>query len=105
MNRIVGVGLLASAFAPLVALVAILRIDDLGLWGWAILGACALAEGLLYVVLRALQRIGTTAVGSTSVRHADERVRAFTSGYVTPVVVAAFGKAETPTIIATSALV
>jgi hypothetical protein len=105
VTRTVGVGLLAAAFAPMVALLAVLRLDDLGRWGLVILAACVLAEALLYFVLRALRGIGTRTVESTSVRRADERVLAFTSGYVAPLVVAAFGKPQAPTIIATAALV
>ncbi len=105
MTRVVGLGLLASAFAPLVALLAVLRIDDLGWLGWAILGVCVTAMILLYFVLRSLAGIQSRSVDTTAVRHEDERVLGFTSGYVVPVVVALFGASGAATVVATTALV
>jgi hypothetical protein len=105
MTRVVGVGLLASAFAPLVALLAVLRFNELGWVSWLILAACLTAIVLLVLVLRSLAVIQARSVESTSVRRADERVLAFTSSYLLPVVVALFGGSGAPTIVATSALV
>jgi hypothetical protein len=105
MTRVVGVGLLASAFAPVVALLAVLRFNELGRVSWLILAACLTAIVLLVLVLRSLAVIQARSVESTSVRRADERVLAFTSSYLVPVVVALFGGSGTPTIVATSALV
>lgn len=54
MTRVVGVGLLASAFAPLVALLAILKLHHLRWVGWLVLAACLAAFLLLALVLRSL---------------------------------------------------
>ena len=105
MTGTVGVGLLASAFAPLVALLAVLKINELGWYGGLILAACLMVTLLLALVLRSLGSIQERSIESASVRRADERVLAFTSGYVVPVVVVLFGSAAVPTIAATSALV
>jgi hypothetical protein len=105
MTRIVGIGLLASAFAPLVALLAILKFHELGWAVWGILATCAASALLLILVLRSLAKVQVRGVETKSVRHADERVLAFTSGYVVPVVVALVGGSAAPTVVATSALV
>ena len=105
MKSLVGLGLLASAFAPLVALLAIVQIDELGRVGWAILAACVLAELLLFLVLRTVSQIQARTIETTSVRRADERVLAFTSSYVVPVVVVMLGEGTATTIVATTALV
>jgi hypothetical protein len=105
MTRVVGFGLLASAFAPLVALLAVLRIDALGWLGWAILGASIAVTFLLFLVLRSLAGIQTRSVDTTTVRREDERVLGFTSGYVVPVVVALYGASGPATVVATTALV
>ncbi len=105
MKRAVGVGLLASAFAPLVALLAVLKLDDFGWVTWLILAVCLAAVLLLFVVLRSLSGIQVRTVETTSVKRADERVLAFTSSYVVPVVVALFGGAKGPALAATCALV
>lgn len=105
MKRVVGIGLLASAFAPLVALLAVLKLSDFGWVSWVILGAAAAAVLLLAVVLRSLSRIQPRSVETTSVRRADERVLAFTSSYVVPLVVALFGGAKGPAVAATWTLV
>lgn len=77
-----GVGLLASASAPLVALLAVLKVHDLGWVSWVILVTCLAAILLLVFVLRSLAGIQARSVETTSVRRADERVLAFTSSYV-----------------------
>lgn len=105
MTRVVGAGLLASAFAPLVALLAVLKIDALGWISWLLLAASLASIVLLVLVLRRLSRVQTRGVESDSVRRADERVLVFTSSYVVPVVVALFGGSGAPTIAATTALV
>lgn len=104
MKWLTGVGLLASAFAPLVAVLALVRINQLGWAGWVILGACVAAVLFLALVLASVAKIQERTVVSTSVRHADERVIAFTSSYVVPVVVAAFAPPEVPALIATLVL-
>ena len=105
VKRVVGAGLLASAFAPLVALLAVLKLDEFGWVSWALLGACSAAVLLLAVVLRSLSKIQPRSIETTSVRRADERVLAFTASNVVPVVVALFGGAKGPAIAATWALV
>jgi hypothetical protein len=105
MTRAVGFGLLASAFAPMVALLAIVKFDELGRAGWVILTACGIAVVLLALVLRSVAGIQTRTIDSKTVRRADERVLAFTSSYVVPLVVAVFGRSGTPTVVATSAVV
>lgn len=99
-----GTGLLASAFAPLVAVLALVRIDQLRWAGWVILGACIAAVLFLLVVLAGVAKLQERTVVSTSVRQADERVIAFTSSYLVPVVVAAFAPPELTTLVATLVL-
>lgn len=77
MTRVVGVGLLASAFAPLVALLAIIKLDELGWVGWLILSLCLGAVVLLTVVLRSLGGIQTRSVEASSVRRVDLAVKAW----------------------------
>jgi hypothetical protein len=105
MTKIVGIGLLASAFAPLIALLAVLKLTQLGWVSWLILAVCLAAVVLLVVALRSLATIQLRSIETTSVRRADERVLGFTSSYVVPVVVALFGGSGAPTVAATSALV
>jgi MFS family permease len=105
MKRLMGLGLLTSAFAPLVAVLAILRFPELGLAGWGLLALCASAILLLVLVLRRLARIQERPVETKTVKRGDERVLAFTSSYLVPIVVAAFGQASAPTLAATVAVV
>ncbi|MGC5225397.1 hypothetical protein ACPW96_22770 [Micromonospora sp. DT81.3] len=105
MTRVVGAGLLASAFAPLVALLAILKLSTLGWIGWGIIIACAVAVGLLSWVLRGVAGIQSREIEAVSVTHEDERVLAFTSSYVVPVVVALFSDDGVASLAATLALV
>ena len=105
MKRVTGAGLLASAFAPLVALLALVRMSDLGWVAWTLLAACMASLVLLVLVLRSLAEIQQRTLAGTSVRRADERVLAFTSSYVVPVVVAVFGGPNLPTVVATAGLV
>lgn len=104
MTGLVGFGLLASAYAPLVALLAIIRIDQLGWVGWVILVACVASMLLLTIVIRALARIQARPLETLSVRRADDRVLAFATSYVVPVVITLFGGPKTSTFIATAAL-
>lgn len=104
MKVIVGTGLLVSAFAPLLALIAILKLSTLGWVSWAILAGCVLSLALLWLVLRSVARIQARPVESAEVRRADESVLAFTSSYVVPVVVALFSD-DTASLVATIALV
>lgn len=105
MRRLVGVGLLASAFAPLVALLAVLKLDDFGRVSWLILIASFAAVLLLFAVLHSLSGIQLRSLQTTSVKRADERVLAFTSSYVVPLVVALFGGAKGSAVVATWVLV
>lgn len=105
MKRVVGVGLLASAFAPLVALLAVLKLTEFGWVSWALLGVCLAAVLLLAAVLRSLSKIQPRSIETASVRRADERVLAFTASNVVPVVVALLGGAKGPAVAATWALV
>jgi hypothetical protein len=105
MSKAVGFGLLASAFAPMVALLAVLRLPGLGRAGVAILVVCGLALLLLWLVLRQVGHLQSRTIETTSVRRADERVLAFASSYVVPAVVAVFGRSSVPTLVGTSALV
>jgi hypothetical protein len=93
------------AFSPLVALLAIVKFDELGRAAWVVLAACGAAIALLALVLRSVAGIQSRTIVTKSVRRADERVLAFTSSYVVPLVVAVFGQSETPTLVATSAVV
>lgn len=104
MKWLTGLGLLASAFAPLVAVLTLVRIDQLRVLGWGILSACVLAVVFLAVVLRSVARIQERTVVSNSVRPADERMLAFTSSYVMPVVVAVFAPPQIQTLVATLVL-
>lgn len=94
VKKVPGIWLLASAFAPLVALLATLKLHELRWLEWALLCVCALAEVLLYLSLRSLKLIQTDSIITTSVKRADERVLAFTSSYVVPVVMALFGGSD-----------
>lgn len=105
MTRAPGLWLLASAFAPLVALLAVLKLAELKWVGWAILGFCLLAEALLFLSLYSLSRLQTHRTTTTAVKRADERVLAFASGYVVPAVIALFGGSDATKIVGTVALV
>ncbi len=105
MRRVVGAGLLASAFAPLLALLAVLQLDELGWISWAILVGSLASILLLILVMRSLAGIQARSVESTSARRADERVLAFTSSYVVPVVITLFGGSGAAKVVATVALV
>ncbi|WP_454301704.1 hypothetical protein [Salana multivorans] len=104
MKWLTGTGLLASAFAPLVAVLALVRMNQLGWAGWVILGGCVVAVLFLALVLVSVAKIQERTVVSTAVCHADERVIAFTSSYLMPVVVAAFAPQELATLVATLVL-
>lgn len=60
---------------------------------------------LVALVLRSLTSIQSRAVETSTVRRADERVLAFASGYLVPVVVALFGGSRVSVVIATLTLV
>jgi hypothetical protein len=104
MKGIVGGGLLASAFAPLLALIAILKLSTLGWVSWAILAGCLLSLVLLWLVLRSVAQLQPRPVESVEVRRADESVLGFTSSYIVPVVVALFSD-DIASLVATIALV
>lgn len=104
MAPIVGAGLLASAFAPLVLVLAMLRLGELGVWGWLLIGASLLSMLLLVGVLRTAARIQVHSVEVTAVRRADERVLSFTASYVVPAVVVLFGGKDWLTGLATGVL-
>ncbi|WP_404348437.1 hypothetical protein LG324_12855 [Phycicoccus jejuensis] len=105
MRRAVGFGLLASAFAPMVALLALVSYEELGRASWVIVAMCGVAVVLLLLALRSVAGIQARTIDCESVRRADERVLAFTASYVVPLVVAVFGQSDTPTLVATLALV
>ena len=105
MVRMVGAGLLTSAFAPLVLIVAVLRVRDLGPWGWALIVASLAALLLLGAVLKTAVRIQAHTVETTAVRRADERVLSFTGSYLVPAVIVLFGGKDWLTAVATTALV
>lgn len=105
MTGVVGFGLLASAFAPLVAFLAILKSGELGWVAWVIVAGCVAVMGLLWLVLRGLAKIQLRPLESTAVRRADERVVAFASSYIVPIVITLFGGAGTPALVATSTFV
>jgi hypothetical protein len=105
MARVVGVGLLASAFAPLVLIVAVLRVRELGLWGWILIGLSIVAMLLLVTVLRTAARIQAHTAQTRAVRRADERVLGFTGSYLVPAVVVLFGGKDWVTAVATAVLV
>lgn len=105
MTRLVGAGLLASAFAPLVLLLAVLRLPDLQVWGWVLIAGSVAAMLLLVGVLRTLARVQQRHLESTTVRHADESVLKFTSTYLVPAVVVTFGGQSWATSVATGGLV
>lgn len=104
MRWVTGAGLLTSAFAPLVAVVALVRIQQLGVVAWVILLGCLLSVLFLRLVLRALSRLQERQIVSVEVRRADERVVSFTSSYVVPVVLAAFAPTDVPGLVATLGL-
>ena len=105
MTKLVGFGLLTSAFAPMVALLAVLRFAELGWAAGVLLAACALSLALLGLVLHQVQDIQNRVIESKTVRRADERVLGFTASFIVPVVVAVFGQSSATTLIATVGLV
>jgi hypothetical protein len=104
MKGFVGAGLLVSAFAPLLALIAVLKLPRLGWVSWAILAGCVLSLVLLWLMLRSVAGLQPRPVESVEIRRADESVLAFTSSYVVPVVVALFSD-DIASLVATVALI
>jgi hypothetical protein len=105
VTGVVGVGLLASAFAPIVAVLSILRWHELGSAAIYVVCACALAVLLLAFVLRRLARIQHRTVESKAVRRADDRVLAFAASYVVPAAVAVIGGNRTSTLLGAFVLI
>jgi Mn2+/Fe2+ NRAMP family transporter len=101
----VGLVLLASAFAPLVALLAVLRLPDLGWIAWLLIGLSVLAVGLLLLVLKALAGGQVRTIEAKEIKREDERVLRFMASYIVPLVVAAFGGAALPTLLGTAGVV
>lgn len=101
----VGVGLLTSAFAPVVALVAVVQLPQLGVIGWLLIGGSVVAVGFLAVVLGGVRRIQARTIQTKTVRSADEAVLAFTASYVIPVAVAAFAGDTVPALVGAGGLV
>lgn len=97
--------LLASAFAPLVALLAVVRLADLGWVTWLLLGLALLAVLMLGLVLRALDGGQVRTVEAKEIKREDERVLRFTASYIVPLVVAAFGGAGLPTLLGAAGVV
>lgn len=104
MKRVMGLGLLLSAFAPLVAVLTTIRIRELGRTGFVLLGFCAASVALLLLVLRAVRDIQSRRIETKTVKRADDRVLSFTSSYLVPVVVAAFGDPQLATLVATASM-
>ncbi|SDQ19224.1 hypothetical protein SAMN02800687_0782 [Curtobacterium sp. UNCCL20] len=96
MRLTAGAGLLASAFAPVVAVILIVRLGDFGWWGWGGIAACAGAVVALRMSFRSLAGISPREIRTKTVRSADDRVLAFTSSYVVPVAVSVLGNAAVP---------
>lgn len=90
MKHLAGIGLLASAFAPVVAIVAALRLPQLGGWGVVVIAGCALAVGMLALSLRQLRGVQEETITTKAVKHADEKVLAFAASHIVPIVVAVF---------------
>jgi hypothetical protein len=105
MKRVVAAGMLGSAFAPLIGLLAVIQAPKLGNGIYVLLAACVLCLLLLVVVLREVARVQEVAINPKQVRRADEKVLAFSSSYIVPVAIAAFGKGDTAAIAGTAALV
>ncbi len=104
-RRVVALGLLASAFAPVVAVLAVLQWNSLGVLKWWVLAACLVALGLLALVLKVLARVQQTVLEPKQVRRADQAVLAFASTYIVPVAVAAFAEDDAATVVGTGALI
>lgn len=100
-----GLGLLASAFAPIVAVLAVLRVPALGWATWIVVGVCIVFVGLLAAVFLQVRRLQSHLVEVTLIRRADERVLGFASAYVVPAVIVLFGEESWVTGAATVALV
>ena len=98
-------GLLLSAFAPVVAAVVLARLPDLGWWAWVIVAACVMAVLLLLAVLAARGRRQPEPLTARQVRRADERVVQFTSSYLAPIVVAVLVTAPGPALAATGLVI
>jgi hypothetical protein len=105
MMRIAGLVLLASAFSPLVALLALLRAQSLGWVVWPVLAECVFSLIFLAAAISGLRRVQTRPLATTAVRAADERILGFTSSYILPIVVALLGDAGLFDAVATCALV
>jgi hypothetical protein len=105
MKRVVAVGMLSSAFAPLIGLLAVIQAPSLGRGIYVVFAVCALSLLLLAIVLREVARIQEVAIRPKQVRRADEKVLAFASSYIVPVAIAAFGKGDAATLAGTLALV
>ncbi|HML51355.1 MAG TPA: hypothetical protein PKD84_08095 [Propionicimonas sp.] len=104
MRKIVGIGLLASAFAPLLALIAVVKLSTLGWASWVILAGCLLSLVILWRVLRGVATLQSRPVESREVRRADESALAFTSSYIVPVVLAVFSD-DAASLVATGSLI
>lgn len=87
-----------SAFAPMVAVLTILRFHQLGIFAWIVLGVCVLAVLLLALVLGQVGRIQERSIVPKQVRRRDDKVLAFASSYIVPVAIAAFGKDDAVTL-------
>lgn len=94
-----GLGLLASAFAPLIAVLAVVRWADLGVWAWILLGLCALSLLWLWAILASTARLQVHVVRTRAVKSADENVMRFTYSYLVPVIVAVFAPPSLPSLV------
>lgn len=89
MQIVLGLALLASAFAPVVGISAIASAGGSNCTSWAILGVCALFGTFPLLVIKRIQTLQTDVIQTTNVCPADERVLAFTTTYLIAPVTAA----------------
>lgn len=105
VNRAVGLVLLASAFAPVVAVLAVVQSDSLGAWTAVIVALCLASVLFLLVVLRTTSRVQNKTLPREQVRRSDESVLAFTSAYLLPVAITVFAADNTLGLAGSSVIV
>jgi hypothetical protein len=96
----IGVGLLASAFSPLLVALALVLRPLPSPW-WIVLAvAFALPVLLLPAVWRSLRRLGGAPLDVRSVASRDDAVLGFLASYLIPIVVVFFGPPDPPRLVA-----
>lgn len=105
MTKLVALGLLASAFAPVVAVVGIVQIPQLGWYAAIIIGSALAALLFLRLVLRSLTNVQRRPIVPKAVKRSDEKVLSFTASYVIPVIVAVFAEDDVVSLVGTGALI